>query len=147
MNDNVTPKGIMVIKRIDRKTGRVLDSETVENTVVNTGKERVAKLLNGESTDVFKYIAIGTDATAVQVTDTALIAENTRALGTTGYVADYKATVTKTFEFLSAYSIVEAGLFDSLTVSGSVMFDRFTFTAKEVDTDTDLEVTITITVS
>jgi hypothetical protein len=147
MKDNVKPIGTVLIERRDNKTGKVLDSEVIKNTVVNTGKERVAKLLNGESSTEFKYIAIGTDSTAVQTSDTALISENTRALGATGYEADYKATVEKTFTFGSAYTITEAGLFDSASASGSVMFDRFTFTGKEVDGDTDLYVKITVTIS
>ena len=48
MNENIRGKGTMLIQRIDRATGKVIDSEIIENTVVGTGLERIAKLFNEE---------------------------------------------------------------------------------------------------
>ena len=148
MEDKLTLKGTAIIER-RRKDGTVIDREEVKNLVVNTGKERVAKLINGDSSTYFRAIGIGEGTTAPSASDTTLESEATRALATASYESGYKAVFEKTFTFGSgvSYAITEAGMFDSATVSGSVMLDRFTFTAKNVDADTDLYVKITITVS
>ena len=138
-----------VIKTIDRSTGIVLDKETVHNIVTNNGLERIAKLLGGISSDSYDSIAIGTDNTSELATDTALGTEVQRQLASISYVADYKVKYEKVFTFSSGeeYTIVEAGIFDSITPSGSVIFNRLTFSGKAVDSNTDLSVTITITAS
>ncbi|GAG89356.1 unnamed protein product, partial [marine sediment metagenome] len=59
MNDKIKMVGIWELKMIDKATGKVLSTEIVENTIVNTGKERIAKLLNGESALDFDTIGIG----------------------------------------------------------------------------------------
>jgi len=137
------------IKLIDRNTGKVLELEQICNTIVNNGLERVAKLLNGESSTYFRAIAIGTGSTGETVSDTILETEYTRALATLSYEASYKAKFEKTFEFGSGVSeaITEAGIFDSDTASGSTMLARTTFTAKNISNTIDLVVTATITVS
>lgn len=146
MEDSFKLKGTVVIQR-RKKDGTVIDEEHIDNLVVNVGKERVAKLINEVSSTGFTAIAVGTDNTAPQASDTALVAEDQRATATTAYEASYKATLEKTFSFGSSKTIKEAGVFDSAVASGSTMFDRFTFSDKNVDTDVDLYVKITITVS
>lgn len=147
----VTIKGQWEIKTIDLATGKIIDVDKGENLILNAGKERVAKLLCGVSSTDFTYIAIGTGTTAPTVTDTALETEVAResAVGGGAYEASYKAVFEKTFNFGSAesYAITEAGLSDSASASGETLFDRFTFSNKNVDADTALFVRITITVS
>ena len=145
-------KGEYEVQLIDCYTGKILERETGSNLILNTGKERVAKLINGVSTADFGYIAIGTGTTAPTVTDVALETEVTRALadGSGGtYEASYKAIFEKTFTFGSAesYAITEAGVGDSAQASGDTLLDRLTFSNKNVDSDTALYVKITITVS
>lgn len=137
------------ITRVNNLTGKILDTEDICNTIVNSGLERVAKLLNNESSTYFRALAIGTGVTGVQNTDVALETEYTRALATLSYEADYKAKFTKTFEFGSGESedITEAGIFDDATESGSVMLARTTFSAKSISSTIDLIVTATITVA
>jgi hypothetical protein len=134
---------------VDNATGEIIEKEVVSNTVVNTGLEALAKLINGVSTDNFTVIAIGTGSTAVSNGDTALETEVTRASATCTYEADYKAKYQKTFTFGSgeAYDITELGIFDSVTASGSVMLNRVVFSAKSVNSDISLVVTGTITVA
>lgn len=148
MKDRFKIMGIARIRRIRKSDGKILDEEIIKNTVVADGKERVARLINGNSSTYFDYIAIGTGVTGALVTDTELETEVTNSLATLTYEADYKAVLSKTFTFSSgdAYEITEAGVFDDGS-SGATMFDRFTFSSKSVDADTDLEVKITITVS
>lgn len=150
MKEGFKLKGTAIIER-RTKEGKVLDRETARNLIVNTGKERVAKLIGDleSGLSAFSAIGLGTGTTAVVAGDTSLETEVTRALATKAYEASYKATFEKTFDFGSgeSYSITEAGLFDSISESGSTMLDRFVFSAKEVGTEVDLYIKITITVS
>ncbi len=141
-------KGVAVIER-RTKDGNVLDRELVDNLIVQTGLERVAKLIGGVSADWYTHIAIGTGTTAAVIGDSALETEYTRAAATIAYEASYKIKFEKTFSFASGVSenITEAGLTDDAVVSGSVLLDRFVFSAKAIDGDIDLYIKITITVS
>ena len=44
LNESFKLVGEWTITRVDANTGTILDTETVHNIIVNTGKERVAKL-------------------------------------------------------------------------------------------------------
>lgn len=147
MKDRITLKGDVVLEL--RRNGKVIEREELHNLIVNDGKERVAKLLNGISAATFGFIGIGTGTTAPTTGDTTLETEITRADTTESYESGYKAVFEKTFSFGSGevYDITEAGVFDQLTPSGSTMLDRFTFSPKSVDSDIDLYVKITITVN
>lgn len=130
---------------VDRDSNAVLSSEEFCNTIVNDGLERMARLCMGDSSTYFRALAVGTGNTAVTNADTQLSTEITRALATLSYEASYKAKFYKRFTFGSSYNIVEAGIFDSATVSGSKMLARTVFSAKAVSTSVDLIVTATIT--
>ncbi len=133
-------------KLVNNITGKTIE-EWECNAVVNVGKERVAKLLNGVNTAYYRAIAIGTGTTAVTATDTSLETEEDRQLATLSYEADYKAKFTKTFTFASNKNITEAGIFDSTTVTASTMLNRTVFSAKAVSSSIDLIVTCLITVA
>ena len=136
-----------VIKEIDNSTRVKLSDEEIHNTILNEGKNIVRDLIGGlNSQGAFTHIAIGTDGTASNATDTDLGAEVTRATATVTAPGDYQVKFEKVFTFGSgeSYSIQEAGLFDG--ESGSDMLNRIHFSTKSVDADTDLSVTITITV-
>ena len=137
------------IDRVDNNTGEILDSEEFCNLIVNNGLERVARLINGDSSTYFRALAIGTGATAATNSDSALETEFTRELATLSYEASYKAKFTHTFTFGTGVSetITEAGIFDSATVSGSTMLARLTFTGKDVSPLVSLIITATVTVS
>jgi len=151
MKDGLKLIGDVVIER-RKKDGTVIDREEIKNLIVNSGKERVAKLIaEGVGTGLtgFSYLALGTGTTAPVATNTSLETEVTRELATVGYEASYKATFEKTFDFGTgeSYSITEAGVGDSASATGDTLLDRFVFSAKSVDVDTDLYVKVTITVS
>ena len=147
MKENITISGHGEFE-IRRQDGTVVERWEADNTIVNKGKEMVAKLLNGVTSTHFRAIAIGTGATGVVGANTTLEAEVKRALATLSYVADYKAVLEYTFSFESGevLDITEAGVLDNET-SGGNLLDRFTFSAKSVDVDTTLYVKITITIS
>jgi hypothetical protein len=137
------------IKRVNKLTKEVIDVEKKCNTIVNNGLNLMRDLLGEASSNVPKYIGIGTGTTSPTTSDTTLEIEYTRALGTIDTATNYVVEFTKTFTFSSGVSenITEAGLFDSATVSGSTMLARTTFTSKAVSVDIDLIVTATITIS
>jgi hypothetical protein len=135
------------ISRVNKETGEILDSQEFCNLIVNNGLERVARLLNGNSTTYFRALAVGTGVTGAANGDTALGTEVTRSAATLTYEASYKAKFAYTFSFGGSYAITEAGIFDSATVSGSTMLSRVTFTAKNVSTIIGLIVEGVITVA
>jgi hypothetical protein len=135
------------IDRVNKETGEIIDSQEFCNAIVNDGLERIARLLNGNSSTYFRALAVGTGFTAVENDDTALEVEVSRATATLSYEASYKTKFVYTFTFGGDYAITEAGIFDSATVSGSTMLARTVFAAKNVSTVIDLIVTATITCS
>ena len=129
-----------------RKDGKVIDKWKKSNIIVNDGLERIVNLIGGLTTTSFANLAIGTGTTASTINDTQLETEVTRLAATVSYEASNKIVFEKTFTFSSgeSYAITEVGIVDSLKVSGSVLLDRITFAAKNVDSDIDLYVKLTI---
>lgn len=138
-----------VIESIDRYTNQVTKTSKVHNTVVNDGLDRVADLIADVSNIGFGFIGIGTDATAVTATDSQLGVEIKRLTATPTDEGTGIIKYDETFNFSSgeSFTIVEAGLFDSLTVSGSTMLNRLTFTGHDVDVNNGVRVQITITIT
>lgn len=138
----------IVIKAIDNVTGEVKDERDIHNIIVTTGKSRIARLINGVSTNFFDYIGIGTGTTSPVIGNTALETEVARALATLSEDPSGTAKFVKLFTFSSgeSYAITEVGVFDQLTESGSTIMNRSTFNAINVDVDTDLSISITVAV-
>lgn len=138
-----------IIQTINRETGEVVKETRTHNKIVNTGLDRVADLIADVSNVGFQYMAIGTDNTAVTATDTALGTEVTRENVTPTDEGTGIIEYDNTFNFSSgeSYTITEYGLFDSLTPSGSTMFNRLTDSGHAVDVDNSLRVKITITIT
>ena len=126
-------------------------------TLTNTGFAEVAGLLNGETTGVFEYIALGTDgATGADPTDTALNTETAatdleRQIGTTSRTTTTEtndtATISKTFTNTSSgtVAVTEAGLFDAS--STGIMLSHQVFASVSVEDDNSLQVTFNVKVS
>jgi len=131
------------------KDGKVKDYRKIKNLVVSAGKAQVAGLINGATTGVFNYIAIGTGTTAPASTDTALGAEVARASATVGRtttnVTNDTATWSATFNFTASYAITEAGIFNAST--GGTMLARQTFSAVNVVSGDSLTINWKVTVS
>ena len=140
----------VVLTRVNKYTGEIIDTEKFHNLVVNAGLNLVRDFLGDVSVDAPKYIAIGTDDTVATNADTALGVEVTRELASIDVVTDYQVEFSKTFTFGSgeSYGINEVGLFDNATASGSTMFNHaIAGSTKNVDSDTDLIVTCTVTIA
>ncbi len=138
----------VVLESIDKNTGKIIKRTEIHNIVVNDGLNLVRNWMAGDSINNPKAIALGTDATVPVAGDTGLIAEVERELSTISKPAVYQVQYAKVFSVGSgvSYSIKEAGLFDSVSVSGSTMFSRVSAN-NTLDADTDLSVTITYTIS
>lgn len=137
----------IVLETKDRKTGKVLQREETHNIVVDTGLELAIRRIFDTGFSIPDVIAIGTGTTSEVAGDTALETEVTRETGTLTFPSNGQCQIENTFIFGSgeSYNITEVGLVDSLTVSGSTLFNREVQSAKAVDVDTDLTVTITVT--
>jgi len=137
-----------VIKTVNNETGNVLSYEE-KNLIVNDGLTLLRNLLAGDAVANPQAIGIGTGTTSPVNADTTLETELTRALAIITKPASYQVKYSKTFTFGSGVSenITEAGLFDSDTVSGSIMLARTTFSAKPVSAVVDLIVQAIITIS
>lgn len=149
MKDGLILKGSVLIQR-RTKDGKIIDSITVDNLIVNSGKQAIAQ---GTGLWDFDYIGIGEGESgdSVSASDTELKSEVAREQcdsGSPAYESNYKAIYEHTFTFNSgeSYEIAEVGLFDA-SGSGATMFDRIVVSERSVDAENDLYVKITITVS
>ena len=126
-------------------------------TLVNDGLAYIPRIMGGLSTDYFKYVALGTDATAEANADTALINEiiTADAVGgvrkvadTVEYEADYKLNLVISWTFTGTVGINEVGIFDLVTEEGGHMLMRHVFAAtKNVESSDTLQLTLKYTQS
>lgn len=145
MENKLKIKVNAIIQTINLKSGKVTKESRCHNLVVDVGLDELID--NGLAN--IDYVAIGEDNTAVQSTDVELGTETTRETATPSDEGTGIRLYDKTFTFSSgeSYTIVEAGLFEGATVSGSIMFNRLVFSGHEVDVNNGVRVQITITLS
>lgn len=127
--------------------GNILQEEESHNIVVDTGLELAIRRIFDTGFDLPNVIAIGTGTTTETPSDTQLESEVTRETATVTFPANGQVQLENVFSFGSgeSHNITEVGIVDSLTVSGSTLFNRDVQSAKAVDSDTTLTATITVT--
>ena len=130
--------------------GQVKEKRQGFNVVTTVGKEFLASFLSsaaaGAATFTCKYIAIGTDATAEAVGNTALGIESARQTGTASYVSGQIFQVTATFAAgTGTGAIVEYGLLSSS--SAGTLIARDTEAVINKSAGDTLTVTAQLTVS
>ena len=119
-------------------------------TLVDTGLECIAKLINGVSVAPFRYIALGSGTTTEATDQTALateIAANglARAEATCGYESLGKATWTHEFTAAAdGMQINEVGIFDAAAAGNMLMRHKYSST-KALDSTESLTVSIVFT--
>ncbi len=130
------------IESFNVHTKEVTKTSKVHNLIVDVGLDEAID--NGLSN--IGHMAIGTDNTAVVAGDTELGTEVQRQTvsNTNEGIGIREYDVTYLFSSGESFSIVEAGLFNSLTVSGSTMLNRLVFAGHDVDVDNGVRVIITI---
>jgi len=116
--------------------GETKSHQIVPNTIMNAGKAVISGLmLSDVGEDAFDYLAIGTDNTAPDATQNALLSEKYRIAGTgsqeTTTVTNDTARLTGSISITSSISIREAGVFNS--DSAGDMLARTTFSAVSVN--------------
>jgi len=130
--------------------GAEKDRRQGENVVTTVGKEFMASFLNSAvaaaSTFTAKYVAIGTNATAENVSDTALGTEVSRSTGTASYISGQILQLRATFGAGSGTgAITEYGVFTSN--SAGTLISRDTESAINKSASDTLTVVWQLTVS
>lgn len=144
---NLKLKTNIILTTRDRYTGEILQREESHNIVVDTGLNLAVHRIFDTGYNLPNVIAIGEGTTTETAGDTALESEVTRETATVTFPANNQVQLEHEFTFASgeSYDITEVGIVDSLTVSGSTLFNREVQSAKAVNSDISLTVTITVT--
>jgi len=153
MKEDLKLRGIITLRKI--KDGKVIEEETVNNTITNVGKADVAGLICDTGSIVaYQWLAIGDSSTAATSADTTLVGEFVS--GTDPSLARVRASITRmttsetndTFQLLhtftntasAAKTVVEAGIFNTSTEDTANALGRQTFGGKSLETGTELQV-------
>jgi len=135
------------------RDGRVLEEETIFNTITRTGIAEVAGLINEETSGGFKWIGVGTATAAATASDTALGTELTgdglaRSTATCSRITtdttNDTAQLVHTFTASDSHAVTEAGIFDAS--AAGVMLARQVFTAKNMENGDTLQITYKVDV-
>lgn len=134
-----------VIQSFNVHTKEITKTTKVHNLVVDIGLDEVID--NGLNN--IGFMAIGTDNTVVVAGNTVLGVEVQRnAIANTNEGTGIrKYNLTFNFSSGESFTIVEAGLFNSATISGSTMLNRLVFAGHNVDVDNGVRVQITTTLT
>lgn len=135
LNETLDMKGRLTLQKRS-VTNEIIEVIEVDNSIVLTGRDLVAKLFINEPIAPISYVALGTDDTDVNpATDNALKAELFRKkinnIDPTQHLAvtnenKKKVTITTDLDFNEANgALTEAGLFNA--DSGGVMYNRVVF--------------------
>jgi len=141
LNVNIT------LTRIDKNSRKIIDTLELHNLVTTVGLEQVNDFLAGLAPTSSTHIAIGEGTTAETVGDTALETEQDRQSATITEPSNVSTKYEHEFTFGSgiSFAITELGLFNAS--SGGTMFNRATFSARNVDDTISLIATVIVTVS
>jgi len=151
-------KGIITLRH--KRDGRVMSEERLENTITDAGIGQVSGLINGQVTDTFQYLAIGSSSTAIGSGDNTLGVEIT---GPTGLDREIANTITQATDTItddtarlkttyvntssSTISVREAGIFDTSTEDSGNMLGGETFAVKNMEANDELQIQYDIVVS
>jgi len=118
------------------RKGKLVDVDECEvDLVVNAGLDAACGCVFDPSANrpaAFNYIAIGTDGTAPDASQTALGAEVMRVQATYSKDANTgECSIDATFNITASYALQECGIFNAS--SGGIMYCRDTFTTKNVE--------------
>lgn len=140
-------KATGVVSFVDVATGEVMESK---NTVLTLGKEWIAQRCTGQVSSLITHIGVGTTATPVSLSDSALFAEIGRAPLTVSGAVIFSSKNVMRFEAtfgagVAVGALVEAGLFTSAL--GGTCVARTVFSVKNKDPDDIFSVIWEITIN
>lgn len=144
LKDTVKTIGKLDVVLTD-ENGKVKESFTVPNLVVQTGKNFIAHRMTGGGNTVMSHMSIGTNNTAAALNNTTLGTETARVSLTSATVASNVVTYVATFNPgtpATANAITEAGIFNA--GSGGEMLCRTVFDVVNKGTLDTLSITWTI---
>lgn len=139
-----------LVLTVRRANGAVEPLGVVSRRVVtNVGVTFIRDaFMNTVELEAMNAHGIGTGNTAEAVGDTALVTEvETRVTGTQSTPASNQYTTTGTITATAARVVVEHGVFNSTTVSGSKLFDRSVFAAINLGIGDSLQAAYTLTLT
>lgn len=126
----------------------------MSDVVCNCGLEQLARGTNDQTTLIpYKWLALGTSATAANATDTALGAETSaaglaRAAATCSYEATHKSKWVHSFTNTSGgtVGVNECGIHNKATAEASDILIHSVFgSTKNIDNNETLQITATLT--
>lgn len=130
--------------KLTAEDGTIKQEENIHNLITTAGKNKLLAVASGDQLTAFAYIAIGTNATAAAIGDTALGTEIARSpvqVPTNPTAAQYQ--VVYTFPAgTGTGAITEAGLLDAASV-GTLLAHQVFAVINKAGTDT-LQITWTI---
>lgn len=139
--------GVNVVAEVrDAETDELLDSQAVHNLVVNAGLNLIRDLLDGDAPAGITHFAVGTGATAVAASQTALVTETFRA-AVTQRISDAQQLTVKYFlpsGSANGGTLAEVGLFNA--ASTGTMFARAVL-ATTIAKTSSITVTFTWTIT
>jgi hypothetical protein len=146
INDIVKPKGTLQIL-LTGPDGVIKTNHNVDNLVVTTGKQWLAaRMYDSATPNEMSHMAVGTDNTAADVSDTTLAVEAARVALTSTTVS------TNTTQYLAAFpagtgtgALVEAGILNA--GSAGTLLCRTVFPVVNKGADDTLSITWTITIN
>lgn len=145
IKDTFPVKGDLEITIVDSITGELKLNRKEKNLVVTAGKNLIISRLASNGSAVIDHMAVGTNNTAPNVTDTTLNTELTRVALTSVSPAGNAITYVATFGVgVATGALVEAGLFNSSTAG--TMLSRTTFAVVNKGVNDVMTITWTITV-
>jgi len=144
--ENVGMKGSLVLELRD-ENGVLKETRRKDNIIVASGFDYICAQVSGEPSSAMNYIAVGTGSTTPVTSQTALVSEVSRALGTYAHTVGTQVyTVSTTFEAGTATAaLTEAGVFNSS--SAGTMLDRVVFSVINKGASDTLTATFQFTLS
>lgn len=145
MEDKFKLTGDLLVQIKDAE-GLVTFEQQIKNLVVTAGKALVASRLKDNTDNSITHMAVGTDATAANISQTALVTEIARQAMTTTIVVGAAITYVAVYApGVATGTITEAGLFNDPT-AGTMMSRTASLSAIKGASDS-LTITWTITVN
>jgi hypothetical protein len=151
LSDELQAQGVFVVEVLrDGKNGpEVMQRRTIPNLVVNAGKRQIWRKATGLSTNLWKFMRIGTSGVSANSGQTNLV---TPVTGTLRTVSDFTLlSGTRTFQWVVSYqsgagtksatNIREVVVMNSHTSPGGSALSRSTFTAVNKTTADKLRIT------
>lgn len=143
MKSSIAIRGLIRFERFDAQGKKTLDL-TVENIVTNAGRQHIIDRLQGTTSAVADYIAIGTGSTAAAAADTTLQTEVARAQGTLSQPDAHTDRCVYTFAAgTGTGTITEAGRLNAS--STGVLMGRQVFTGIVKGASDSLQITYDFT--